>query len=102
MQKSFAIGLACAASALLVFGADWASQSGNPQRDGWARNERDLTKDKIADLRLLYKTHLENKAVGLDALTSPIIMGNIITYRGFKEMLFVGGSSDNAYSIDAD
>jgi hypothetical protein len=103
MRKSFVVMLALgAAGALLLFGADWASQSGNPQRDGWARNERDLTKAKIPDLKLLYKTRLENKAVGLDALTSPIIIGNLITYRGFKEMLLVGGSSDNAFSVDVD
>jgi hypothetical protein len=102
MRKSFVVMLALGAGALILFGADWASESGNPQRDGWARNERDLTKDKVANLKLLYKTHLENKAVGLDALTSPIIIGNLITYRGFKEMLFVGGSSDNAFSIDVD
>ena len=84
MRKSFVVMLALGAGALLLLGADWASQSGNPQRDGWARNERDLTKDKIPDLKLLYKTRLENKAFGLDALTSPFIIGNLITYRGFK------------------
>ena len=102
MRKTFVVAVASAASALLLWSADWASQSGNPQRDGWARNERDLTKEKFQDFHLLYKTRLDNKAVGLYALTSPIIIGNLITYRGFKEMLFVGGSSDNAFSIDAD
>ena len=34
-------------------------------------------------------------------LTPPLVLGNLISYRGFKEMLFVGGSSDVVYSIDA-
>lgn len=84
-----------------LWGADWASQSGNPQRDGWARGEEQIVKDKVQDLKLLYKTKLDNDSKGLAALTSPIILSNLITYRGFKEMLFVGGSSDNVYSIDA-
>ena len=28
-------------------------------------------------------------------------MSNLITYLGFKELLFVGGSSDNVFAIDA-
>lgn len=84
-----------------LWGADWASQSGNPQRDGWARGEEEIVRSQVQDLKLLYKTKLDNQSKGLASLTSPIILGNLITYLGFKEMLFVGGSSNNVYSIDA-
>ncbi len=89
------------AFAAVLWGADWASQSGNSQRDGWAQEENELVKSSLPDLRLLYKRKLDNQPRGLDSLTSPIILGNSITYKGFKEMLFVGGSSDTIYSIDA-
>jgi hypothetical protein len=85
----------------VLWGADWASQSGNPQRDGWARGEQEIVKDQVQGLKLLYKTKLDNESKGLASLTSPIVLSNLITYRGFKEMLFVGGSSDNVYSVDA-
>lgn len=85
----------------VLFAADWPSQSGNPQRDGWAQGENQIVKSAIPQIRLLYKRKLDNRPRGLNSLTSPLILGNLITYRGFKEMLFVGGSSDMVYSIDA-
>lgn len=99
MRKLLLIVLSGAVTVL--WAADWASQSGNPQRDGWAQGEDALVKGKIQDLRLLYKTKLDNQSTGPYALTSPIVNGNLITYLGFKELLFVGGSSGNVYAIDA-
>jgi len=99
MRKFFLIVLLGAVGVL--WGADWSSQSGNPQRDGWARGEDALVKSKIPGLKLLYRTKLDNQSRGLDSLTSPVILSNLITYLGFKELLFVGGSSDNVYAIDA-
>jgi outer membrane protein assembly factor BamB len=100
MRKFLSIVLASGLVTVL-WGADWASQSGNPQRDGWARGEEEIVKGQVQGLKLLYKTKLDNESKGLASLTSPIILSNLITYLGFKEMLFVGGSSDNVYSIDA-
>jgi hypothetical protein len=94
MRKFLSIVLASGLVTVL-WGADWASQSGNPQRDGWARGEEEIVKGQVQGLKLLYKTKLDNESKGLASLTSPIILSNLITYLGFKEMLFVGGSSDN-------
>jgi len=99
MRKSLIIALVGAVGVL--WGSDWSSQNGNPQRDGWARGESNLTKAKISGLKLLYKSKVDNQARGLNSLTSPIVMSNLITYLGFKELLFVGGSSDNVFAIDA-
>ena len=44
MRKSLIIALMGAVGVL--WGSDWSSQSGNPQRDGWARGESNLTKAK--------------------------------------------------------
>lgn len=88
-------------STAALWAADWPSQSGNPQRDGWAQGEEEIVKSAIPNIRLLYKHQVENEPRGLNSLTSPLILGNLITYKGFKEMLFVGASSDTIYSIDA-
>ena len=84
--------------------ADWPSSSGNPQRDGWSRGEKGLSKENLAarKFELLYKYKFDNQARGLNSLTEPIILSNIIGYKGFKELVFIGGSSDVVYSIDAD
>jgi len=102
MRKFSSIALAAAVAALMTWAADWPSQSGNPQRDGWAKSEKAFTRDNVKRLELLYKYKAENQARGLNALTAPIIDGNLITYLGFKEMLVFGGSSDNVFSVDAD
>lgn len=99
MRTLLAIALTGAMAALS--GADWSSESGNPQRDGWARGETEILKENVQGLQFLYKMQLDNRARGLESLTTPIVLTNLITYRGFKEMLFLGGSSGNVYSVDA-
>ena len=94
--------VAAAVTCAVIRAADWPSQSGGPQRDAWARYEKTFSKDNVSGLDLLYKYQSDNKAKGLYSLTSPIIDGLLITFRGFKEMLVFGGSSDNVYSVDAD
>jgi outer membrane protein assembly factor BamB len=85
-----------------IFAADWPTTSGSPQREGWARSEKVITKDNVHGLDVIYRYQSDNKSRGLYSLTSPLIDGMLITYRGFKEMLVFGGSSDVVYSVDAD
>jgi outer membrane protein assembly factor BamB len=87
---------------IAVWAADWPMPGGNPQRNGWAGSERNITKANVSALKLLYRYQTDNQSRGLDSLTEPIINGNLITYRGFKEMLIFGGSSDRVFSVDAD
>jgi outer membrane protein assembly factor BamB len=94
--------LAVAATGLVLWGADWPMQSGNPQRNGWAKSEHEITKQNVANLSVLYKYKADNQAHGQYALSSPIINGNLITYRGFKEMLIFSGTADKVFSVDAD
>jgi outer membrane protein assembly factor BamB len=77
-------------------------QNGNPQRNGWAKSEHVITKENVARLELLYKYKVEGQPSGPYSLTVPIINGNLITYRGFKEMLIFGSWSDRIFSVDAD
>jgi outer membrane protein assembly factor BamB len=102
MRKFILIVLSAALATVIIRAADWPTQSGNPQRDGWAKSEKDFTRQNVKSLELLYKVTPDNEARGLSALTTPIIAGQLITYLGFKEMLVFGGSQDNAYSVDAD
>ena len=52
--------------------------------------------------QLLWKAKLDNQPRQLEALTQPMLLSNIISYKGFKALAFVGGSSDNVYAIDYD
>lgn len=102
MRKLFWIAAIAVGTCLAILGADWPSQGGNPQRDGWAKYEKGFTKENIGGLQLLYTYQADNQAKGLNALTAPLINGLLITYLGFKEMLVFGGSSNTVYSVDAD
>ena len=94
------VGAAAVCATLLA--ADWPSEGGNPQRDGWSQGEKKLSKESIAQIRLIYTVKFDNKTAGLSDLTSPIVLSNIIGWKGFKELVFLGGSSDVVYSFDAD
>ena len=98
------LGLGCLLlSAAALWGADWLTHSGDPQRTGWQKAETTVTKENVKDLQLLWKMKLpENDQKALYSLMEPLIIGRLITNRGFKEVALVAGSSDNIYAVDAD
>ena len=84
-------------------GADWLTHSGDPQRTGWQQAETTISKENVKDFQLLWKLPLaDNQQKALHSLMEPLIVGRIITNRGFKEVALVAGSSDNLYAVDAD
>ena len=87
--------------AALTAANNWPGVNGGPQREGWAKPEAMLSRNTVGAVQLLYSRKLDNRNRGTQALTPPLVLGNLISYRGFKEMLFLGGSSDTVYSIDA-
>ncbi len=82
--------------------ADWLTHGGDPQRTGWQKYETVINKESVKGFQLLWKLKLENEQKAMYSIFEPLIMGRIITNRGFKEMAYVGGSSDNIFAIDAD
>ena len=103
MKKLRAVFVVLGLSVLLVAAVpDWLNYGGDPQRSGWQRRERYITRESLAQFKLLWKLKLDNESRGPNSLTAPVIFGPIITHRGMKELVFVGGSSDNVYAVDAD
>lgn len=90
------------AGSCVLAAADWPVFGGDPQRSGWARRETAIGKDNVKSMQLLWKLQLDNVARELNSLTVPVIVEQVITPRGFKDMVIVAGSSDNLYAIDAD
>jgi outer membrane protein assembly factor BamB len=83
-------------------GGNWPTSGGDAQRSGWEGADPRIAKDTVKDLQLLFKVKLEFQAKGLRPLLPPLIMGRLISYRGFKELAFVGSNADIVYAIDAD
>ena len=81
---------------------DWPSYNGDAQRTGWEKVDSRITKDNVKDFQLVLKRKLENGPSGPRSLTPPVVLGLLISYRGFKELAFVAGSSGNLWAIDVD
>ena len=82
--------------------ADWLTHSGDPQRTGWQKYETSITAESVKGFQLLWKLKVENEQKALYSLFEPLIVGRLITNRGFKELAIVAGSADNIYAVDAD
>src|SRR3954468_12370722 len=98
------LGAACPAHAQGRGGPNWTTTSGDAQRTASVKTDPRISKESLQKpgLQLLWKTRLENQPKQLESLTQPLLLSNIISYKGFKALAFVGGSSDNVYSIDYD
>ena len=85
-------------------GPSWTTNQGDAQRSAWIRTDSKLSVETIQkpEFQFLWKTTLDNRARQLNNLTQPITLSNIISYKGFKALAFVGGSSDMVFSIDYD
>jgi outer membrane protein assembly factor BamB len=75
----------------------WTTNSADPQRTGWQKNETVITKDSVKDLKLMWKLKVDNEPRALHSLLQPLVVP--VTYRN---LVIVPGSSDNIYAIDAD
>src|SRR5579863_7973293 len=78
---------------------DWPTLGGDLQRSGWEKSDARIVKEDVAkSFQFLWKMQQKSS----HSLMSPIILGNLIGYRGFKELAFIGGSDDALYVMDSD
>ena len=83
-------------------GGAWTTVSSDAQRTASVRTDQKISVESIQKsvFQFLWKRKLENQPAQLNSLTQPLILPNIIAYKGFKALVFVGGSSDVVYAID--
>lgn len=80
---------------------NWLMDGGTNQRSGWQRNTPVLTKQNIKNLKLLWTVKTGNQVRALASLMAPLVVQNVPTSEGPKQLVIVVGSSDNLYAIDA-
>src|SRR5688500_9116837 len=101
-----AVAFASAMSGLLYAQArsapDWTTQGFDAQRTSWMRVDPYISVDNMAKFQFIWKLKVDNESRHGNALTAPVALGNLMTFRGFKSLIFVGGSSNNVYGIDYD
>ena len=95
--------LACAFSlpARRRYAADWPTFGHDPQRSGWAFEESKLTPEDVSQLELKWKTQVKNEPKSLTALTAPVVASDVVTTSGIKTLVYVAGSGDHLYALDA-
>lgn len=82
--------------------AEWTTDSFNPQRDAWQRNESKFTVDTVKNIRLLWKLKTDNKPMGMQSFREPQIIAGVDTKNGTQTLAILAGSSNDVYAIDAD
>lgn len=91
---------------LIVFaplhGGQWPTFSGNPQRDGWARDETILSRDNVKSMKLVWKIHIDSQLREMNSLTAPVVAQNVLTTQGHKDIVVVAGASDTLDAVDID
>ena len=81
---------------------DWPSFGGDSQRTGWERSDTRIKAGNVEDFELVLKRQFPDVPAGPRALTPPVVVGLLISYRGFKELALVADNSGTIWSLDAD
>ena len=82
-------------------GGAWTTVGGDAQRTSSVRTDPKISVASMQKpgFQFLWKRKLGARP---QSLTQPLLLPNIIAYKGFKALAFVGGSADNVYAIDYD
>jgi outer membrane protein assembly factor BamB len=105
MRKLRYLGLSALAGSLaafsFAFGADWLTDGGNPQRTAWQKDEHILTKENVKGMQILWKANLDSPPREMHSLFPPLIVDNVKTNDGAKQIVIEAGISDKVWAIDA-
>jgi outer membrane protein assembly factor BamB len=93
------VGSLCNSISLLA--ADWPMFGHDPQRTGWASEETTMTRQNVPGLELKWKVRVKNEPKFLTALTAPVVAADVETQQGKISLVYVAGSSNNIYALEA-
>jgi outer membrane protein assembly factor BamB len=93
------IGGAVAVGAQGRGGEAWTTVGGDAQRTSSVRADPKISLSALQapGFQFLWKRKLDS-----ERLTQPLLLPNLIAYKGFKALAFVGSASGQVYSIDYD
>src|SRR6476619_5895285 len=80
-------------------GAAWTTVAGDAQRTSSVRTDAKIS---VASMQAPGFQFLWKRKLDAQPLTQPLLLPNIIAYKGFKALAFVGSASGQVYSIDYD
>ncbi|HXQ35019.1 MAG TPA: PQQ-binding-like beta-propeller repeat protein, partial [Anaerolineales bacterium] len=80
----------------------WTTYGHDPQRSGFADEEHAFSPSNVSSLGLEWKTVVPNEPLFLTGLTAPLVVREVKTDSGEKNLLIVAASSDHIFALDAD
>ncbi len=94
-------------SLLLIFvcraqGGDWPTFGHDPQRTGWAVDERSLSPDTVPNLELKWKTKVDNQGSMLFALMAPVVAVDVSTRLGVRDVVYIAGKEGKVFALDSE
>lgn len=79
----------------------WSVPGGDVEHTNWQKAETKITTDSVAgQFKFLWKIKLGSELSKSKSFSEPLLLPGLITSRGFKDMVLVGGSN-SVYSVDS-
>ncbi|HWW88092.1 MAG TPA: PQQ-binding-like beta-propeller repeat protein [Vicinamibacterales bacterium] len=84
--------------------SEWLTWGYDQERTGWNRAETTLSRENVSGLGLQWSTQLSTPPGEKIAstLTAPLVVEGVTTSQGTRTLVFVVGSDDTVFAIDAD
>ena len=80
--------------------ASWPTDGYDNARSSWQRHETLISPTSVKGMKLVWKLKLDNPSRQLHNLFPPMIVSDVRTTAGPKQIGVVAGVSDNLYGID--
>lgn len=80
---------------------NWLADGGDPQRTSWQRNETLIDPSTVKGMKLLWTLQTDNQPRQMHNLFAPLVVSDVATAAGPREIAVLAGVSDNLYGIDA-
>jgi putative pyrroloquinoline-quinone-binding quinoprotein len=82
--------------------AAWLTDGGDTARTSWQRDETLITTASVKGMKLAWKVKVDNQPRQMHNLFAPLIVPDVQTPSGPRELAILAGVSDNIYGIDVD
>jgi outer membrane protein assembly factor BamB len=81
---------------------DYTTDGADIERSGWVKDEKILTRQNVGTLKLKWKLETGNQPRALHALMPVLVIGQLSTPGGVRQVGIVSGISDNLYAFDVE
>jgi outer membrane protein assembly factor BamB len=82
--------------------SEWLTSSGDAARDGWQRGASKITTHNAGKLKLLWKTKVPAKPMGMLSFREPMMVAGVKTADGTHNLTILAAATNDVYAIDTD